>query len=534
MSKGKTFVEKFNSLLKEYFNYDEFKPEQKKVFSAYYNKKDILAILPTGYGKSLCYQIPALAYGKTLVISPLIALMQDQVNDLKEKNISAEFINSTNNKDHGKILNNFKNDLVKILYVSPEKLSQETFLNKLQTCSIKLFVVDEAHCIYQFGPDFRSDYSKLDVFRQKLGSPQIMALTATATKEVQKYLINKLKFKKNSEIIESNFDRPNLFFKNVYIPALLKKGGYDISNRCNWLYDYIINNKGKSGIIYARTRKDALTINSFLKNKKINSDVYHGKLNDIERDEVLKQFISDGIDIVVATSAFGLGVNKPNIRFVINCGLVDNIEDYYQQAGRAGRDGNPAECILIYDKYYDLNSIDFFIDLKFPDLEKLKTIWTELRDYYLQIKNKTSDINEIELLLDKYIDDDQRKGDVYPMAYYVFNQKFLIQNINNNLDKIPYFDMNLVWLRKKQAIDDKKMILNYATSSECLRSIILKRYGQEVSDRCNACFNCHHKIIYRSKTYDESICIHRWKLPSGEISSINAICQKCGIFYKDR
>ena len=326
-------------VLEKYFGYKSFRKGQEQIIAAILEGNDVLGVMPTGGGKSICYQIPALVFeGMTIVISPLISLMKDQVDTLKEMGIDGEYINSTlSESEETEIYNKIKSSQIKILYVAPERLESMEFLSVISECSISQIAIDEAHCISQWGHDFRSSYRKIYGFISLLKErPVVTAFTATASDEVREDIINLLKLN-NPKIFITGFDRENLYINII-------KG----ENKNKFLYKYIENNKDVSGIIYAATRKEVEKIYEDLCKRDFNISYYHGGLSDEKRRENQESFIYDRTNIMVATNAFGMGIDKPNIRYVIHYNMPRNIESYYQEIGRAGRDAEKSECILLY------------------------------------------------------------------------------------------------------------------------------------------------------------------------------------------
>ena len=295
--------------------------------------------MPTGGGKSICYQVPALMLeGLTIVISPLISLMKDQVDTLKDMGVEAEYINSTlSSAEENDIINKIERNEVKILYIAPERLGSSGFLNIIGRCSISQIAVDEAHCISQWGHDFRSSYKKISHFIGILNKrPTVTAFTATASEEVRDDIIRLLKLE-NPKIFITGFNRENLFINII-------KGG----DKKNYLLDYINNNSDVSGIIYASTRKEVDNIYELLSSKGYSVVHYHAGLSEEARRENQEGFIYDRANIMVATNAFGMGIDKPDIRYVVHYNMPRNVESYYQEIGRAGRDGDKSECILLF------------------------------------------------------------------------------------------------------------------------------------------------------------------------------------------
>ncbi|OFI05934.1 ATP-dependent DNA helicase RecQ [Clostridium acetireducens DSM 10703] len=338
--------------LKKYFGYSEFRKAQEEVIESILNKKDTVAIMPTGAGKSICYQIPALLMeGVTIVISPLISLMKDQVDSLISQGIEATYINSSlTGLEMNERLFNARLGLYKLIYVAPERLEAESFCDSLNDLNISLVAVDEAHCVSQWGHDFRTSYTKISDFIDRLHKrPIVAAFTATATEFVKKDILNLLALK-NPNVFATGLNRENLRFTVI-------KGEYKEKFVC----DYLENNKGKIGIIYTATRKEAEGLYEKLSNKGYSVGVYHAGLSDKEREKVQEDFSFDNIEIIVATNAFGMGIDKSNVRFVIHYNMPKNIEAYYQEAGRAGRDGEESECVLLFAPK-DIQIQKYFID----------------------------------------------------------------------------------------------------------------------------------------------------------------------------
>lgn len=340
-------------ILKQTFGYTSFRSGQKKVIDLVLNKQNVLAVMPTGAGKSLCYQVPALINpGVTLVISPLISLMKDQIDSLKQNGINAAALNSTTPQEEvNPILRQAYEGKIKLIYITPERLAIDYFRYQLNFLDIDLVAVDEAHCISQWGHDFRPAYRQLLEGINSLKSrPNILALTATATPAVQDDICNQLSIPRENMVVTS-FARPNLSFKVVNSPQ----------NTPLYIAEYIKAHPEQAGIIYTNTRKKVEALTAYLAKKGISVGAYHGGMESKERSQVQEAFQFDEIQIIVATNAFGMGIDKSNVRFVIHASSARNIESYYQEAGRAGRDGEESEAILIYHPG-DLRQYRYFID----------------------------------------------------------------------------------------------------------------------------------------------------------------------------
>lgn len=346
-------------ILKRYFGYDTFRNAQETLIDNILEGKDTLGIMPTGAGKSLCYQIPALLMdGITLVISPLISLMKDQVGSLNQAGIHAAFLNSSLTvNQYYKALSFAKQGRYPIIYVAPERLVTEEFLDFALNSNIVMVAVDEAHCVSQWGQDFRPSYLKIVEFIKKLPKrPIVSAFTATATKEVRDDIIDILELQ-SPMVITTGFDRRNLYF-----------GVMTVKDRYSAIKNYLEIHNSDSGIIYCLTRKQVEEVCERLIKEGFLVTRYHAGLSDEERQKNQDDFIYDRIPIMISTSAFGMGIDKSNVRFVLHYGMPKNIESYYQEAGRAGRDGEPAECILYYSSR-DVITNQLFIDNNQDNIE---------------------------------------------------------------------------------------------------------------------------------------------------------------------
>ncbi len=398
-------------ILNQYFGYSSFRKGQEEMVDCLLSGRDALGIMPTGAGKSICYQVPAIMkYGVTIVVSPLISLMKDQVNSLIQQGISAAYINSSLSAEQFYIvLQNAYKGKYKIIYVAPERLLTSDFLRLCRMVDIAMVAVDEAHCVSQWGQDFRPSYLNIKKFIASLPfRPVIGAFTATATKEVKDDIIKILELK-NPLLVTTGFDRPNLFFS--VLRPLRKR---------DKLLELIRERRNKSGIVYCITRKNVEEICNLLNAQGFSATRYHAGLSDDERRQNQEDFVYDRKAIMVATNAFGMGIDKSNVSYVIHYSMPKNIESYYQEAGRAGRDGEEADCILMYS---------------------------------------VSD---------------------------VCTNRFFIENTEPNPQLTPE-ENGLVRKREEERL---KYMTFYCTTSDCLRGMILKYFGDEFEEKCGKCSNC--------------------------------------------
>lgn len=470
-------------ILNEYYGYENFREGQEKIIDAIFKHKNVLGIMTTGAGKSICYQIPALIFnGLTIIISPLISLMKDQVDSLKTIGIKAEYLNSSlSSEEFNQILFKISRKKVKLLYISPERLENNLFINYIKNIEVSMIVIDEAHCISQWGENFRKSYLKISDFIKKIDKNKnilTLAFTATATPRIKTDIIQKLNMDKPF-IHTDYFDRDNIYFR-VIDNTIYED---DLIDEKVFIKDYLLKNKGKSGIIYCSTRKNVEDIYNFIKNvlgKSVTK--YHAGLSKEERDRNQQSFLNDDIQIMVATNAFGMGINKSNIRYVIHANIPSDLESYYQEAGRAGRDGAPAEAILIYNKK-DISTQRFLIDSdkskddnynrkqlqkfqKMQNYAELETCYREfilkyfgekmIRDYcgYCENCKKEKDIKDFSLEAKKIISCVGRTRESLGISTLsnMLVGKADSKMLNKGLDKISTFgimrDKSLEWIEQ--------------------------------------------------------------------------------------
>jgi len=345
--------------LKNVFGFQTFLPNQEFIINRILNKQDVFAVMPTGGGKSLCYQLPVqMQHGTAVIISPLISLMKDQVDTALENGIPAAFMNSSlNTQEIADVYRMMKYNKIKLLYIAPERFAMPYFMGTLTTIPISLFAIDEAHCISEWGHDFRPDYLSLSLIPKMFPDIPIAAFTATATQRVQEDIINKIGLR-SPNIIRASFNRPNLFYQ------VKRKSKVDLQ-----ILEFLREHPGEFGIIYRTTRDSVMDTANFLVSRGIIALPYHAGLTTEERNKNQDAFNRDEASVIVATIAFGMGIDKSNIRFVIHADLPKNIESYYQETGRAGRDGEPALCMLFFSRG-DIPKIRYFIDQMTDEKER--------------------------------------------------------------------------------------------------------------------------------------------------------------------
>ncbi len=355
--------------LRQHFSFEEFRAGQSEVINAILEGHDTVVVMPTGGGKSLCYQLPALMKeGATIVVSPLIALMKDQVDALHARNLPATFINSSITFEEQKArINGVRQGLYKLVYVAPERFRSAHFVETLKSIDVSLFAVDEAHCVSQWGHDFRPDFLRLRHAVEEIGRPQVVALTATATPHVRADIIEQLNLSSPRAFV-SGFDRPNLSIKIVHTQKEREKIAY---------IKRLAANPEDSGIIYTSTRKAVEQVTTRLKAAGLNVVAYHAGMEDAERTRAQDEFMSGRTQMIVATNAFGMGIDKPDIRFVAHYQMPGSIEAYYQEIGRAGRDGLPSTCALLFN-YADKRTQDYFIEGSYPPPELIAQVYQAL------------------------------------------------------------------------------------------------------------------------------------------------------------
>jgi ATP-dependent DNA helicase RecQ len=471
------------ALLRERFGFDDFRPAQRQIVDLILARRNVLAVMPTGSGKSLCFQLPALALpGLTLVVSPLIALMKDQVDHLHAAGIPAGVINSTVPRDVQRDrLDQAAQGQIKLLYVAPERFQNEEFRAAMKRVHVSLFAVDEAHCVSVWGHDFRPDYLRLRKVIQELGRPPVAALTATATPAVRTDILQQLDIPDAEQII-SGFDRPNLYLE-VREVATVNEKIRAIVDLCAW---------GKTGIIYAGTRKNVEDIHRSLKRNSVDAVAYHAGLSVQERKTVQETFMSGDAGVIVATNAFGMGIDRSDVRFVVHADIPDSLEAYYQEIGRAGRDGQPARGLLLFS-YADKWIPELFIDASHPSPEFLKQVFAKLLVSGQPV-----------LIGDSWRKVTARMDQKFHSAVTILHRAGYVERLHTAAGSgvrilrpkdRTLSDFNFEELDRRRAFEHRKlaMMLQYASrfKKHCFRSFVLRYFGEWNNVRdCQNCSRC--------------------------------------------
>ncbi len=478
-------------VLKKVFGLQEFRAGQEKVIHSILGNQDTLAIMPTGGGKSLCYQLPAMMFeGITLVVSPLISLMQDQVDSLQRRGIPATFINSTlSPTEQSQRIQQMNLGHYKLVYVAPERFRHSYFLNTLSRLKVSFFAVDEAHCVSQWGHDFRPDYLQLKKTIEYLGRPIIGAFTATATPEVQQDITNYLGIQ-NSQVFVSGFSRTNLELRVIHAAKVVQKFGR---------LQYLIETH-KTGIVYCSTRKQVEQVAERLMEWGVSYVQYHAGLTDAERKKAQEQFMNKRVDVAVATNAFGMGIDRSDLRFVAHFQMPGTLEAYYQEAGRAGRDGHPSVCELLFN-YRDRQIQEFFLQGSNPSPALIRKLYGTLCDLADSNAEVRLSIEEMTERMDKGTNSIAISAALSFLSHSHYVDRFDIPGqrvrgtriLNRNL--LPRdLKIDEEGLREKETRDRQKLdaVIRYAYSAGCRQLGILHYFGEKSSAQCGRCDVCTH------------------------------------------
>ena len=482
------------SSLRKHFGFDDFREGQRDVIGSILEGKDAVVVMPTGSGKSLCYQLPAMILdGATLVVSPLIALMKDQVDALRARDLPATFINSSIPEAEQRArIDALRRREHKLVYVAPERFRSSRFNSALQSIPISLFAVDEAHCISTWGHDFRPDYLRLRNVIRLLGKVQTLALTATATPYVRSDIIQQLGLNQPQTFV-SGFDRPNLMIEVMHTEREREKIAH---------IKRLANKIRGSGIVYASTRKAVEQVGGKLQDAGLSVVAYHAGMSDSIRIKAQDAFMSGRKQMIVATNAFGMGIDKPDIRFVVHYQMPGSIEAYYQEIGRAGRDGLPSTCVLLFN-YADKNTHDFFIEGSYPDISVIKQVYeslasTELKRIELstaEIARRTGERNEMAVQSALYVL--ERAGHIQRTAP-VLNRAVRGAQQGRSivmLDDVPAAQLRVDPrdLSRRGELERRKLreMIDFCYTDYCYRAHILRYFGDRQHQRqCGTCGNC--------------------------------------------
>jgi RecQ family ATP-dependent DNA helicase len=484
--------------LHKHFGFEHFRDPQADVIASILEGHDTIVVMPTGGGKSLCYQLPALMLeGATIVVSPLIALMKDQVDALAARNLPATFINSSIDFEEQRArLNALRRGKFKLVYVAPERFRSAHFVESLRQIKVALFAVDEAHCVSEWGHDFRPDYLRLRETIEKIGRPPVIALTATATPYVRADIIEQLGLREPRAFV-SGFDRPNLSIEVVHTQKETEK----IAHIRRLAADF----KNSSGIIYTSTRKAVEKTFSRLRQAGLSVVAYHAGMSESERTRAQDDFMSGRAQMIVATNAFGMGIDKPDIRFVAHYHLPGSIEAYYQEIGRAGRDGLPATCFLLFN-YADKRTQDFFIEGSYPTPDLIARVYQTLTAIARQtgsarialttrelaaraaIKNEMAAQSALVVLeraghIERGIGSDERASDARTSRVITL------------LDETPakFLRIRTSEIARRAALEQRKLreMISFCYTEDCYRAFILKYFGErQHAQNCEMCGNC--------------------------------------------
>jgi len=500
------------------FGHGSLRPGQSDLIADVFAGRPVIGVMPTGAGKSLCYQLPAVVFGErggvTLVVSPLIALMKDQVDSLTARGIPAVALTSAAGAEEQRdIIDGIKAGMYTIVYVAPERFRSPRFIEVLRAIAGKLalIAIDEAHCISEWGHDFRPDYRRLGAVIQELAPPRIAAFTATATPEVRRDIALQLGMTA-PKLHVRGFDRPNLYY------SVVKAGG--ASDKASQLAELVRMREGGVALVYAATRKNAEAYAAELKSAGMRVRVYHAGLEDNVREKAQDTFMAGKLDVIVATNAFGMGVDKSDIRLVVHADMPRSPEAYYQEAGRGGRDGRPTRCVLLFN-HGDVRLQEFLIDASYPSADVLRAVWKMLRDRP-QLGELTPYDDELEARLRKQLGalGHQVNGAVVGAAVRILERHGMLRRDDERLAAtrpepgvFPVLDVESLQRRADVERGKLRTMVEYAYYPRCRRQFVLEYFGDEDwtnrDKKCGACDNCeaiaHGKQTGLSQTEQNAI-----------------------------
>ena len=458
----------YTRVLSEQFGFPDLRGGQAAVLSRL-AETDVLAVMPTGVGKSMCYVLPAMLCGRTLVISPLIALMQDQVESLRANGVAAAAINSSMTRDQkNRVYAGFRDGRISILYVAPEALANARFVDLLGRAGVSLLAIDEAHCVSDWGHDFRPDYLMLGSVRERLGSPRTLALTATADPLVRDDIARRLGIPDAARVVTS-VDRANL---RMAVETFSR-----MADRDEWLLNYLDERQGQSGIIYARSRRKVDDLASLLAGQGVMAAAYHAGMPSEARATTQRNFTTGKVPVIVATNAFGMGVNKPDVRFVVHFDMPGRLEAYYQEAGRAGRDGEPAECTLLY--HGRARSLpEMFIDEAHPSDSEVRKTWQNM---LAEMPGYAPSADSV------------RDAPGFAMTLRALRESGLVDEQGLRLlsdDPDAPVDTSVISRHREYARQKLDQMVEYAESRTCRKAAVLLYFGEKAESKCGNCDVC--------------------------------------------
>jgi ATP-dependent DNA helicase RecQ len=475
--------------LEHYFGFREFREPQNEVISEILAGHDVFVVMPTGGGKSLCYQLPAILMdGVTIVVSPLVALMKDQVDSLVSRGLAATLINSTiSTSEQQERIRRMRDGQYRLVYIAPERFRSRSFLRALGQVTIALFAVDEAHCMSQWGHDFRPDYFRLTKVLDELGRPQVAAFTATATPDVRSDIVDRLGLSE-PKIFVAGFARPNLRFVVTEITSE--------SQKYERLRELI--SRHRTGIVYCATRKRVDQVSDNLESWGVRLTRYHGGIDDDAREAAQNRFTQNDCDVVVATNAFGMGIDRADLRFVAHFDIPGSLEAYYQEAGRAGRDGEPAECELLFS-YADTRVQEFFIEGNNPSIDLIRRLYLLLGRLANEAGEVVMPIRDLAARLDNDNNDMAVRS-----ALTILDRHGIIDRYDIPGRRVPGTKMlrrelrpsdlqiDVRGLHEKEKRDRAKLkaIINYAYGRECRQKMMLQYFGDPELSNCGSCDQC--------------------------------------------